>query len=88
MAKKSFDLKALARKLGVAESTLRARKARGQRLDAPRQVRTTAAQQKAIVRAKGTNEQIAARFGVSVSTVKRLRRVLRGGARKAARKKK
>lgn len=87
MARKNVDLKALAKKLGIAESTLRARKARGLKVDAPRQIRTTAAQQKAIVNAKGTTDEVAAKFGVSVSTVKRLRRVM-GGVKKSSKKKK
>lgn len=70
----AVSIKALAKKLGVAESTLRARKARGQKLDAPRQVRTTEAQQKKIAKARGTTEEVATKFGVSLSTVKRLRR--------------
>ncbi len=76
--KTGLSVKELAKKLGVAESTIRARRARGQKIDAPRQIRTTEAQQRKIVKARGTTEEVAARFGVSPSTVKRLRRTLAG----------
>ncbi len=79
--KKDINVARLAKKLGVKESTIRARRTRGTKIDAPAQVRTTAAQQKKIVAAKGTTEQIAAKFGVSVSTVKRLRRVFKSKRR-------
>lgn len=85
--KPDVDIKKLALKLGVAESTLRARKARGLKLDSPKQIRTTPSEQKKIVAAKGTIDEVARQFGVSISTVKRLRRVL-GGARKSSKKKK
>lgn len=74
MAKTQSD-KELARKLGVAESTIRARRSRGQKLDAPKQVRLTPRQQYQISRARGTINEIAEKYGVSASTVKRLRRV-------------
>lgn len=76
MAKtKEGDIKKLAKKLGVTESTIRARRTRGTKLDAPRQIRLTTAQQKKIAGVKGVTHEIAAKFGVSVSTVKRLRRL-------------
>jgi DNA invertase Pin-like site-specific DNA recombinase len=74
---KDSKIAKLAEKLGVAESTIRARRTRGTKLDAKPQVRTTAAQQRQIVAAKGTTEEVAAKFGVSISTVKRLRRVFK-----------
>jgi len=63
----------LARKLGVAESTIRARRHRGQKIDAPPQVRLTEDQQRQIASASGMIREVAERFGVSPSTVKRLR---------------
>jgi len=65
----------LAKKLGVSRSTIRARRARGQKLDQPPQIRLSAKDQLAVARAHGTTEQVAARFGCSTSTVKRLRRI-------------
>ncbi len=69
------ETRRLARKLGVTESTIRARRCRGQRLDAPPQIRLTPRQQYNIARAAGTTAEVAGRYGVSVSTVKRLRRL-------------
>lgn len=67
--------KRLARKLGVAESTIRSRKTRGQKLDAKPQIRLTPAQMQRVARARGTTQAVADKHGVSVSTVKRLRRL-------------
>ena len=78
--KKMTDVQRLAKELGVAESTIRARKARGQKLDSPRQIRLTPAQQKKIVAAKGNTAEVAKKFGVSTSTVKRLRRLAAGAS--------
>ena len=75
----------LAKKLGVAESTIRARKARGQDIEAKRQVRLTPAQMKQAARARGDAEEVAAKFGCSPSTIRRLRRLRaaeQGGASK------
>ena len=69
------DDRTLARRLGVAESTIRARRSRGQPIDAPRQIRLTKRQQYAIARAAGTTADVADAYGVSKSTVKRLRRL-------------
>lgn len=69
------ETKRLARKLGVAESTIRSRRTRGQKLDAPPQIRLTPAQMQRIARARGTTQEVADKYGVSVSTVKRLRRL-------------
>lgn len=65
----------LARELGVAESTIRARRSRGQDLHAPRQIRLNKREQYNIARAKGTTAEVAETYGCSVSTVKRLRRL-------------
>jgi uncharacterized protein YjcR len=79
MAKKQrlTETQRLARKLGVAESTIRARRSRGQDLGAPPQVRLTRKEQYNIARASGTTTAVAEKYGVSISTVKRLRRLYR-----------
>ena len=72
---KNVSDKELAERLGVAESTIRARRSRGRPLDAPPQIRLTPREQYSIARAKGTIRGVAEKYGVSESTVKRLRRV-------------
>lgn len=67
--------KELAQKLGVAESTIRARRSRGRPLDAKPQIRLSPREQYRIGRAKGTIRGVAEKYGVSESTVKRLRRI-------------
>jgi len=67
----------LAKQLGVAASTIRSRRHRGQALDAKPQTRLSDAQKHKIARATGRIEDIAARYGVSASTVKRVRRAHR-----------
>ena len=74
MQKRLTD-KELAEKLGVAESTIRARRSRGRPIDAQPQIRLTPREQYRIARAKGTIRSVAEKYGVSESTVKRLRRV-------------
>lgn len=73
--KRESEIKRLAKKLGVAESTIRSRKTRGQKLDAPPQIRLTKSQMQRIGRARGTTQEVAEKYGVSISTVKRLRRL-------------
>jgi len=73
---KMTETQRLAQKLGVAESTIRSRRSRGQKLNAKPQVRLTDAQQRKVARARGTTAEVAEKYGVSVSTVKRLRREL------------
>ena len=74
MQKRLTD-KELAQKLGVAESTIRARRSRGRPVDAKPQIRLTPREQYRVARAKGTIRGVAEKYGVSESTVKRLRRV-------------
>lgn len=64
----------IGKRVGVAASTIRARKARGTKIDKPPQLRLTAAQSARIARAKGTAIDVAKKFGCSPTTVKRLRR--------------
>lgn len=79
MAKKKrlTETQRLAKKLGVAESTIRARRSRGQDLEAQPQIRLTRKQQYNIGRSNGPTADVAEKYGVSVSTVKRLRRLYR-----------
>jgi transposase-like protein len=65
----------LAKKIGVTRSTIRARRARGMDVTAPRQIRLTDKQMQQVAKARGTTTEVARKFGCSVSTVKRLRRV-------------
>jgi DNA-directed RNA polymerase specialized sigma24 family protein len=63
----------IAHQLGITPSSVRARRARGTSLDAPRQLRLTPGQRARIRRAKGSAAEVAAKFGCSATTVKRLR---------------
>lgn len=81
------ETRRLAEKIGVSESTIRARRARGQDVTAPRQIRLTPAQMKKIAKDRDSTAAVARKFGVSISTVKRLRRVM-GAKRPAGHKKK
>lgn len=69
----------LAKKLGVAESTIRARRSRGASLDTARQIRLTDRQKLQVAKARGEADEVAQRFGCSASTVRRLRRLYKEG---------
>jgi len=76
LAKKPPKKKATrAAKAGASSGNLSARRARGAKLDAKPQQRLSEAQQRKVARARGTTQEVADKYGVSVSTVKRLRRV-------------
>jgi transposase-like protein len=66
----------LAKKLGVARSTIRARRSRGTPLTRAKQTRLKPERKQQIARAVGTVAAVAKQFKVSPTTVKRLRKQL------------
>lgn len=74
----------LAKKLGVAESTIRARRSRGASLDTARQIRLTDRQKLQVAKARGDADEVAQKYGCSASTVRRLRRLYQDGELAAA----
>lgn len=70
---KSLTSAELGKKIGVTASTIRARRARGIKIDRPPQLRLTAAQSLRVAKAKGSAIAVAKKFGCSPTTVKRLR---------------